>query len=170
MFCNIFTADLQKDLDGDRSVTAESINSIINKGAPCIAYLHSSNVHPIMKFIFGNVNATALVRVITGIDVLEEKDVWKHISAYFTASVRTARKKASRSYTLFLTVFPSLIGTTSVCCYKMSVSIVSYLSPVPFKLRFLSIFGVLFISKFGTCSDEVVSSFTPASCHTLPEC
>lgn len=36
--CNIYNGELQKDLDQDRSVAAEVINSLINKGASDISY------------------------------------------------------------------------------------------------------------------------------------
>lgn len=64
--CKILNADLHKDMDGDRSVSAEVINSIINKGASHIAYLDRSNVQSFIKVIFGHVNANAVVLDNTG--------------------------------------------------------------------------------------------------------
>lgn len=70
-------------MDDDRSVSAEVINSIINKGATHISYLDAANVKPFMKVVLAYVNASALVRDTIGKDDLEDEDVQKQISELY---------------------------------------------------------------------------------------
>lgn len=77
---NIFNGDLHNDLDADRSVAAEVINSLINKGASHISYLEGKNVKPFMKVVFAYVNACAAVRDKLGRDDLEDDDVERLIA------------------------------------------------------------------------------------------
>lgn len=83
--CNIFNANLHKDLDGYCSVSAEVINSLTNKGENQIAYLDGKNVQPFIKVIFGYVNAADVVRDNIGKSDLEDEDVMKHISNHFNS-------------------------------------------------------------------------------------
>lgn len=60
--CNTFNGNVHRILDSDRSVAAEVINSIIEKGTNHVAYLKGSNVIPFMKVLFGQINSVARVR------------------------------------------------------------------------------------------------------------
>lgn len=84
--CNIYNGDLQNTLDGDRSVAAEVINSVINKGASHINYLYGKNVIPFMKVVFAHVNATAVLRDNVGRDDVEDDDAAMNFAQHFKCS------------------------------------------------------------------------------------
>lgn len=72
---NIFNGSRHQQLDGDRSVAAEIINAIIDKGASHISYLDGRNVVPFMKVLFAQLNASARVRDYLGRADLEDEDI-----------------------------------------------------------------------------------------------
>lgn len=82
-FCNIGNGDLQKDLDQDRSVAAEVINYLINKGSIHISYLDGANVIPFLKVKFAYVNAVAMTRDIVRKDDMEDENMAAHMQTLF---------------------------------------------------------------------------------------
>lgn len=82
--CNVFNGNMHPFLDEDRSVSAEVINAIIEKGTSHIAYLKGENVIPFMKILFSQINATAVVRDRTGRTDLEDCDLLHLFRQYFT--------------------------------------------------------------------------------------
>lgn len=86
---NVFNGDLHNDLDQDRSVAAEVIDSVINKGTNHIAYLDGKNVKPFMKGVFAYVNSAAAVRDKVRRDDLEDDDVEGLISDMYTCNCET---------------------------------------------------------------------------------
>lgn len=74
---NMFNGNMHRFLDTDRSLAAEVINAIIDKGTSHIAYLKGNNVIPFMKIVFAQINATALVRDHVQRDDLEDDDLIK---------------------------------------------------------------------------------------------
>lgn len=74
---------MHRFLDEDRSVSAEVINAIIEKGTSHIAYLKGDNVVPSMKVLFAQINGTAVVRDRTELGDLEDVDLLPLFRKYF---------------------------------------------------------------------------------------
>lgn len=80
--CDVYNGDLHRDLDGDRSVAAEVINSVINKGATNISYLDGFNVIPFLKVLL-ECQRYGKTKDDVGRGDLEDEDVEGHVHTLF---------------------------------------------------------------------------------------
>lgn len=80
---NIFNSSLHPTLDDDRSVAAEVLNAVLNKGVSHIAYLKGINVIPFMRILFAYVNSTSQVRDSVKRDDLKDEDVMAMLRTMF---------------------------------------------------------------------------------------
>lgn len=80
---NIFNGSMHPTLDDDRSVAAEVLNAVLNKGVSHIAYLKGINVIPFMQVLFAYVNATWQVRDTMKRDDLEDEEVMDMFRSMF---------------------------------------------------------------------------------------
>lgn len=72
---NAFNGSMHPMLDDDRTVAAEVLNAVLEKGSSHIAYLKGANVIPFMRVLFANMNATSHVRDSLLKDDLEDHDI-----------------------------------------------------------------------------------------------
>lgn len=85
---NIYNGDMHRIMDSDRSVAAEVINAVIDKGTSHINYLDGRNVIPFMRIVFAFLNAMAVLKDNVKVD-LEDFDVMGELRARFNSICTT---------------------------------------------------------------------------------
>lgn len=83
---NVFNENVHRLLDGDRSVAAEVINSVIDKCVSHIYYLRGNNVLPFMKILFSYLNSCEYKRGFIGRSDLEDEELGQLMRSRFTCN------------------------------------------------------------------------------------
>lgn len=74
--CELFDPDSYFGMDLDKSTTAESINSRIEKSVPSLRFLKAENLIPHLNIRLALLNLTTRYRRSNQTDGLEDADIW----------------------------------------------------------------------------------------------
>lgn len=77
----MFNGSMHPKFDNYRTVSAEVLNEVLDKGASHIAYLKGANVIPSMRILYAYINAISHVRDSAIITHLEDEDIMQMVSS-----------------------------------------------------------------------------------------